>query len=175
MPYFIHGILIMDLRHQAALQIEHPLSFNVRYSFLDIASAFQAAVRKRRAKRPVGLKGKYYFASIRDQPSLDGFRELIWSSAKRWDGQKKRIVGLDWPALQQGNAHQRITSPCPICHAPGAQQVGFVGSPGLISSLAAIHSTSPTGTVIRICSRHGWVVRVPVDADPYRRRQSENP
>jgi hypothetical protein len=102
MPCFIHGILAIDLPRQKTLGAEHPRSFRVRKSLFPIVYAFQILVRKRRVRRPIGVQGKYYFHSIVDQLSLERFRYLIWESPRNWDNYEKKIVGLDWPTLEEG-------------------------------------------------------------------------
>jgi REP element-mobilizing transposase RayT len=141
MPNFIHGILVINLRRQKILEVEHRWSQNVRYSFSDIVNGFQNAVRKRRYRRPIGLQSKYYFSAITDQPVLGKFRELIWAAPKAWDDRKKQFVGSDWPTLQQGRIGEGLTAPCPYCDP----------------------AMRPRTDKVRFCGRHNLVIRVPAD------------
>ncbi len=118
MPHFIHGILVLNLHQQKILEVAHPWSRNVRYSFADIVCGFQSALRERRYRRPIGLRGRYYFGSITDQLSLEMFRELIWASPKSWDGPTRQFAETDWPTLQVGQVGRGITAPCPWCDPP---------------------------------------------------------
>jgi hypothetical protein len=166
MPPFIHGILAIDLRRQKILEAEHPRSFRIRKSLFPIVYAFQILVRKRRVYRPIGLQGKYYFHSIIDQLSLERFRYLIWESPRNWDNYGQKIVGLDWPALEEGVGARGIKDPCPFCDAPASQSIGHFANLN-IKSLS--QNARLNNNVIRICPRHEMVVRVPLHADPYRR------
>jgi hypothetical protein len=108
LPYFIHGILVIDYRRQRALELRHPRSSSIRYSFFDIACAFHHELRKAPAHRPIGPLSKYLYSLVPDQDSLDMFRELVWDSPKNWDEHTNTVAGLKWPPLLQGDVRPGI-------------------------------------------------------------------
>jgi hypothetical protein len=141
LPNFIHGILCIDLQRQKTLELEHPWSQNIRYTFADIVKGFLGAIRNKRGHRPIGLRSKYVFSQIADQPLLERFRTLIWEAPRRWDSIHKKIVGSDWPVLKEARVELDLAASCPYCN------------PVL----------RPRKNKVRYCGRHYVFVEVPAD------------
>jgi hypothetical protein len=152
LPNLFQGILCIDLQRQKLLELEHPWSQNIRYTFADIVKGFIGAVgRSRRGdllveagagkERAVGLKSKYVFSPITDQRSLDRFRTLIWEALRQWDIVRKQIVGSNWPLLKEARVEPGLEALCPYC------------DPAL----------RPTENKVRYCKRHLVFVDVPAD------------
>lgn len=80
MRNFIQGIIVVDIRRQRTLRLEHPRSKNVLYSFFEVVSGFQ---RAKSSIRPASLQRAFSFYRIADDSSLNKTRVLIWQSPLR--------------------------------------------------------------------------------------------